>query len=422
MNYGNEKKRRKGDVTLKKTPGYFIWDNILAMSAYWACSGTIISSLSEYFGLSLALSNLIIGFTTILPIVQLAGGMAYGHAKNPLTFLRLSGGVWRLFLPAVFFSVLLPKSIGSIVMIISYMLAVGIYQYSASPQISWMSSCVDHQVSQSYYAHREMLFMAAYTVLFCVVSLTIDRTQKSNSLKEGFIGIGIVITILMVASLIVLFKIPAPPTDPKKAPALQELMEPFHDPVFRRVIICNMIWNVSYSFIGSFSSVYQVQVLKLSFVLIMIWVTVSNIARTLFTPLMACLAKRIGWRNVTAFCAFIMAVASVIWAANTRENMSIMYPVAIIMSTIPYAGINVGFLNMQIMTSPEESRSVYVSVLALLNGVGALVGSLICSFLLHKLEAVSPSAPRLIFYAGTFCTLAAMAAILRVSDKKRAQN
>ena len=404
---------------MEKTPGYFIWDNIFAMSAYWACSGTIISSLSNYFGLSLALSNLIIGFTTILPIVQLAGGMAYGHAKSPLAFLRLSGGIWRLFMPVVFFSVLLPKTIGSIIMIISYMLAVGIYQYSASPQISWMSSCVDHQVSQSYYAHREMLFMAAYTILFCIVSLTIDQSQKKGLVKEGFICIGILITILMILSLLVLMRIPAPPTDPKKAPAFKELLEPVRNPVFRRVILCNVIWNISYSFMGSFSAVYQVQVLELSFIVIMLWTTISNIARTLFTPAMAWLARKTGWKNVTAFCAFLMACASILWASNTKQNASVLYPVSIILSTIPYAGINVGFLNMQILASPEESRSVYVSVLSLLNGAGALAGSLVCSFLLHKLEVISPSAPRIIFYVGTFWILAAMVAILRVSDVKR---
>ena len=48
---------------MEKTPRDFIFDNLLSMSAYWACTGAIIASLTAYYGFSLALSNVVTGLS-----------------------------------------------------------------------------------------------------------------------------------------------------------------------------------------------------------------------------------------------------------------------------------------------------------------------------------------------------------------------
>ncbi len=88
---------------MEKTPRDFIFDNLLSMSAYWACTGAIIASLTAYYGFSLALSNVVTGLSGTLPILQLAGGLAYERTTRPLRFLRLCNGTWRVLLPLVFF-------------------------------------------------------------------------------------------------------------------------------------------------------------------------------------------------------------------------------------------------------------------------------------------------------------------------------
>ena len=87
---------------MEKTPRDFIFDNLLSMSAYWACTGAIIASLTAYYGFSLALSNVVTGLSGTLPILQLAGGLAYERTTRPLRFLRLCNGTWRVLLPLVF--------------------------------------------------------------------------------------------------------------------------------------------------------------------------------------------------------------------------------------------------------------------------------------------------------------------------------
>lgn len=72
---------------------------------------------------------MVTGLSGTLPILQLAGGLAYERTTRPLRFLRLCNGTWRVLLPLVFFSVLLPRTAGAPLMVVCYVLAIGIYQF-----------------------------------------------------------------------------------------------------------------------------------------------------------------------------------------------------------------------------------------------------------------------------------------------------
>ena len=189
---------------MEKTPRDFIFDNLLSMSAYWACTGAIIASLTAYYGFSLALSNVVTGLSGTLPILQLAGGLAYERTTRPLRFLRLCNGTWRVLLPLVFFSVLLPRTAGAPLMVVCYVLAIGIYQFACPSQTDWLVSSVEGRVRGDYYSVREMFFMLTYTGVFCAVSLIIDRAARHGAQQTGFLAVGVLETMLLAASLTVL--------------------------------------------------------------------------------------------------------------------------------------------------------------------------------------------------------------------------
>ena len=213
---------------MEKTPRDFIFDNLLSMSAYWACTGAIIASLTAYYGFSLALSNVVTGLSGTLPILQLAGGLAYERTTRPLRFLRLCNGTWRVLLPLVFFSVLLPRTAGAPLMVVCYVLAIGIYQFACPSQTDWLVSSVEGRVRGDYYSVREMFFMLTYTGVFCAVSLIIDRAARHGAQQTGFLAVGVLETMLLAASLTVLLRLPAPerPEKEEPAPAVAALLEP----------------------------------------------------------------------------------------------------------------------------------------------------------------------------------------------------
>lgn len=396
----------------------FILDNLFSMSTYWICSGAIISSLTEYYGFPLPLSNFVTGLTGTLPILQLVGGLSYGHTAHPFRFLRCSNALWRFFLPLVFLSVLLPKGMGGFLMIVSYILAIGVFQFAAPSQTSWMTSCVEKNAPQNYYSIREVSFMATYTGLFCISSLILEWSRQNGAHRTGFILLGILSAAMLLPSLVVLFCLPPPETAPRKDPFFTALAEPLRNRDFRRVMIAQLTWSFAGMFIGSFAALYQVRVLKVNFFQIMLWMTVGNTLRTLAIPLMAKLAEYINWKRVTALCLAMMALAAVIWFQTTPENAFVLFPLSTILGAIPYAGMGIGFLKMQIRTTPEDSRSVYLSVLSLLLGVSALLGSLFSSSLISYLEQFSQSALRYVFLVGVLSALLAALLVLHVRYNK----
>lgn len=244
------------------------------------------------------------------------------------------------------FSVLLPRTAGAPLMVVCYVLAIGIYQFACPSQTDWLVSSVEGRVRGDYYSVREMFFMLTYTGVFCAVSLIIDRAARHGAQQTGFLAVGVLETMLLAASLTVLLRLPAPerPEKEEPAPAAAALLEPLRNRRFRRVMLTNMVWSLSGMFIGGFAAVYQIQVLELTFFEIMVWVTAGNLCRSLCTPLMARLAARIGWKNVTALTIAMMACVAALWAAATRQNAAYLFPVLSILGAVPYAGMGVGFL------------------------------------------------------------------------------
>ncbi|MEG2924283.1 MAG: hypothetical protein RR848_07420, partial [Oscillospiraceae bacterium] len=77
----------------------FIADNMLSCAAYWSCSGALIAKLTQYYGFSLSVSNILLSFQGMLLILQLFGGYAYSRSDNRHSFLKKYNLAWRLFLP-----------------------------------------------------------------------------------------------------------------------------------------------------------------------------------------------------------------------------------------------------------------------------------------------------------------------------------
>lgn len=403
----------------EKVSRAFILDAMLAMSAYWACSGTVVASLSAYHELPLALSNFAAGLSSTLLLLQPLGSLAYAKAKNPFRFLRLTNGGWRVFLPLAFFSVALPRALGAPLMLAAYALAVGIYHFACPAQTEWMVDCTQGGRGD-FYSSRETCFMLAFTAIYCVVGLRLDRAAREGTQRAGFLAVGALEAVLLAASLAVLLRLPAPARQSGRqvAPAAPSLLAPLRNVPFRKVTLASMLWNFSSMFIGGFGAVYQISVLQVSFFQIMLWSTVGNLLRALCTPLAARLARRIGWHAVTALTIVMMAGTAPLWMLATPENAVFLFPLLSILGALPYAGMGVGFLELQVATSPAEGRSMFFSVYSLLGGAAALCGSLGCSVLVGVLESRAPGALRWVFSVGMAVAACAAWVVARIRVEK----
>lgn len=376
---------------------YFIYDFALSMSAYFTCGGAIITGLTDYLELSLPLSSAILSIPTILLIMQLFGGHVYTFAKRRHLFLRLFNLGWRLLVPLVFFSVLLPKPLGGYVMVGSYILMTGIYQFVTPAHNAWLVDCTEGQVSEDFYPVRELTFISLFTALMFVYGVFVQIGIKADWRMGSFSLIGVCELLLLCASAFMLLKRmeppPPPPADRPKVSLFRALSGVCADKRYRSFLLFNIFWNISGVFIPNFLAIYQIRILKLDYIFVVLCTTLGNVCRTLAVPLFAKVARRLGWKKTALIALSITCISALVCPLITRENSLFLSPIAAILNSVPYAGIGISFFRMQIHNSPASQRSTYFAVNAAICGFAAFLGSMLCSSITAFLEGTFTAPP-----------------------------
>ncbi|MEG1875242.1 MAG: hypothetical protein RR185_06685, partial [Angelakisella sp.] len=200
----------------------FIFDYALTMVAYFVCGGAIIARLTEYFHTPLAVANAIIALPAILPLAQIWGGHLFSNSRRRHTFLRTGNLLWRMLLPLVYFSVLLPTGMGALVMAVAYALMLGTYHFIQPGHNAWLVDAVEGKVKNNYYSMREFTFMAFYTVSLFLCGLVVDRGSKSGNLSNAFVLVGLFSSLILGISAFIMLKrlpppLPAPVDQPKSS-------------------------------------------------------------------------------------------------------------------------------------------------------------------------------------------------------------
>ncbi len=396
----------------------FMLDNMFAMAAFWVCSGTVVAAMTNYYNIPIGIANILTGITATLTLLQMLGGVLFSRAMNKNLFLKVTNFTWRLMLPLVFFSVLLPMQAGAILFTISLVLMVAFFQISAAAQNAWMLKSVEGHGGPAYFSAREMSFMVVNMTLFLIAALIIDASGRGGWEREGFLSVGILECSAIVVSLLIFMRLPGyissrqngsspkahNPTQKNKEPLGKMIAPIIQNKPFMRVVVTNVLWSFSNMFIGGFSAIYQVRMLNLPFSQILIWTTVGSIFRIIAAPVFQRLALRISWQRVVQISVGMVMCAGILWLFVNEHNWSILYPIIAIINSIPFAGMGIGFLQLQVEGMGDvPDRTVYFSFIATLNGVVSMLGSFLCSLIITTIEVYSPPGEadlRPVFYVG----------------------
>ena len=377
-----------GASRMEKNLRGFLAEHVLAMSAYWICTGVLVAKLTEYYSLPLSLSNFLTGLSSTLLVLQPIGGIIYPKIKNKRSYLVSLNLFWRISLCLVFLTVLLPSVEGGWLVCV-FLISMSAGQQLISPAYNdWHVQAVEGRGNSDFYTSRETLFMLVYTVALASIQAILSITEKSGHLKGGFLVSGGIEITLLAMSCVCMLRLPAPAPIEKEAPNMFSMMASvFKDKLFAGVLWANTMWSFANMFVGGFFSLYAVRVLKVDLMQIMIWSAVGNFMRGMLAPVFSRLAKKIGWKNCLSLMIGIMMLVAVGWYNTSPQNMWWLVPILLAMSAVPNAGLSVGILRMQIATSPAELRSVYFSVLSFMGGLLSVVATFLCSGMVSGIES-----------------------------------
>ena len=401
----------------------FIVDNMFSCVAYWTCSGALIAKLTQYFGFSLSVSNMLLSFQSMLLVLQLFGGYAYGRAENRHHFLKRYNLVWRILLPIVLLSPLLPKSIGGIVMVVALFSMVAGFQFISPGQNAWMISCVEGKVKSSYYSTRDLCFMVMFTAVNFLFGIIVDGTVSKGNALVGFALLGVIEAVLLGVSVYYLLRKMPPPGEAharEKGTFWTSVLLPLRDKTFAKILLFNMVWNMSNAFIGSFAALYQIRVLELNYVYVVFWSTLGNVLRVVSIPLFARMASRIGWKKVVTIGMGLVLLTGVLWMFTTKQTYGLMFPIVSLLAPVPNGALGVGLFQFQVQNCPPEETSIYFSTTAALGGLSAILGTSMCSTLVEVLTRQSATpAYWLVFGVGIVGIAITMALTQRAPLEKR---
>lgn len=370
----------------------FLSEYITATVAYWICTGFIIAKLTEYFQLSLGVSNILTSLSSIFLVLQPLGGVLYSKIQRKRGYLISVNLVWRISLCFVFFSVFLSQRTGMIVFC-ACLLCMQFFQQIISPAYEdWHVQAAEEARYGKFYAVRELVFMILYTIVAAIVQIVISLSERSGQLQQGFIITGVVEGLLVLISVVLILRLSAPSNyDNHPSGSLRVFVEVLKNRSHTAVIIANSAWAIANVFIGGLFGVYAVRILNIDFIQLMIWGMVGNLLRTLFGPIFSKIATRIGWKKCVSNIFILYAFLAVLLYFTTPENAFWTAPIYLSLSSLPISGLNIGILKMRIASSTEELRSVYFSAFSLFSGGVSMLATFFSSFLISLIEAGSLS-------------------------------
>ena len=398
---------------------YFTRDYQFSQTVY-STNNDLMAMLTAFFGFSVAASNALVSVGNALVLLQLAGGMAYVRVANRKRFLRLSSGMWRLFMPCIYFCALLPGSMNAYAMAAVYLLVVGSYQFGSSVYSEWVTGTLEKVIDDNYYLRRDAVWLATYTAVSFGAGILLDNMKAKGMLSQGIVLCGIFFSLLLVISMYYLFRSPVETEQMNRKTAVKVtgvLREAFSNHRFCEVLVISGIFTFSSGFIIGFASIYRIQVLGVGLTRIAFWSTLGYIFRVLSVPLVAKVSERFGWKKVTGCTFFIVALIAVSWMGLNEKNMWFLFPVLSVLLVLPHSVFNVGLLKMKIDTTPAENRSIYFSVEALINGVASVIGGMASTALIGCLEGFGQGMLRYVFLVGA-AGMTLCAALTLWSEKK----
>jgi hypothetical protein len=403
--------RRIGAFSMERNASCFLWDNVLANSTYWVATGTVVASLMDYYRLSPALTNLIVGLTATLPVLQMLGAKWYAGSAGRHRLVVLLSLAWRFLLPMAFFTVLLPAGLGGFAAPVFYLLAQAAYQLVSPIQSDWMVNRIGKTIKSNYYSVREAWLILAMTISVCAVNMMLDRGQTQGNMRQMLFCAALYLSLPLAASDIPLLRADPPLPGPQKSGSL--FGTAFRDRGFRPILLVGGLWAFAGMFNGSFAATYQVSVLHLPYRTILLWAVAANLARTAATMGMAALADRFGWRFVCTGCMALIALSGITWFCIDFCGVHPLYELSCLLPAIGYAGLGVGFFRYQLAGMPPANQSAYFSAGAVLSGAAATLGSLGCSALIGLFSAWQFPVSR-IFLLGAALGLASAFAMFNV--------
>lgn len=366
-----------------------------SFSTVWASltTGAFLTGFALWLGAGSVVMGLITAIPTFAGLVQILSsylGERLNERKKFTAWFSVFGRT--LWIPILLLPVLLPPKAALIPFLILLALSYVALNVPIPAYMSWMSDLVPPDHRGRYFGRRNMIAGMVGMLISLPAARWLDFSTRQHhweALGYGVLfGVGALGGLLSFACLL---RQPEPPKRPAAvtpSTGLKGIWEyyktPFADPNFRRLMLFNVVFVLGQYVAAPFYAVYALQVLKLNFVWLQIFATLTSIASLASMPLWGYLADKFGNKPLLIIGVFGVSTLPITWLFTTPDNPMVTLLLVAevnIAGGLFWAGVQLTQFNLLIRSCPSEKTPVYVAMMAavtgLMGGLAPLLGSMV---------------------------------------------
>ncbi|MBW3012297.1 MFS transporter, partial [Candidatus Woesearchaeota archaeon] len=381
------------------------------------------------FALALGANNFQLGLLMAIPLfanlLQLFSPyiVETSGTKKYTTLVTLFTGrfIW-VFIAAVALGLAKSNDVLSMLMVVvllsSLLSAIGNLSL-----LSWMKDIVPVKKLARFWGKRNMYASIGGMSVYFIGAYLIDKYDGISSYGYVFV-FSVFIGLCALAYL-------RPITEEQKKSRLvnpkeffTKLILPFKNHMFRPLLYFGLFWGFAINIASPFFLVYMVDDLKLSFLIITLFILAETLSRIYGLNIWRKIAEKYGAKPLLIVCATVTSMLPFAFLFITKSNYLLIFPIFMI-SAMSYAGVDITVGQMLFKSSPKKESTYYLSVFTSLTGLTSAFGPILGGLLaeLIKSRAYVPALDMLpplkyIFIISFLLRVSSIPMIYRLHDPK----
>ncbi len=380
------------DENMELSRRRFVIEGCLANGIYTLTSGAFLVGYASYLGASDQFNGILVALPLLANIIQMFSPLLLEKLSRRKGLVVALSLFYRTLLSLMMFIPLITDSKPLRLMILGamYFVAYCAGGFLSPAAGSWIISLVPERQRGRYFGIRDMCILASAAVLSLIMGRILDWFKSNQQDYIGFVVVFSVALVITIFNFITLKSIKEPEvTALNKDLNIKKLISiPVKDKQFRKVVILNIVWNLSVQFSLPFFSVYMVNGLKLSYTYIMIVGIILSSVQSYSARIWGKISERKSWEFTTVVSMAVMGLVHFSWIFINQNTYFFIIPFVQVLSGIGWAGVNLSLFNIQFKYAPQEGRTIFVGFNAALAGAAGFFSALMGSVLVGVLSKV----------------------------------
>lgn len=368
----------------------FIVESMLINSANIITGGVFLTGLLVMLGASNLTVGLVTSAGTWSLMLSLVSSVIVERVRRKKVLLTWVLAAFRLlttlpvFLPALLGFGLPTATIAALMMISGNAI---FSLFNTGFPVFFMASLPKEGIS-AYIYNRMMYIRIAYTLASVAMGLLLDSLNKSYL---GFVIIFSLGLAIGVADVIVFTMIRGRGGEQESPPAVsgiaKRLFEPFMNGKYLRFLAFTFAYFTFYYLAASYTSLYQVKYLHMSYALLTIYNTCIYVLMIALTQMWARRERSRGSASVFVLTTLLMPLDLIVYTFLTPNTLWLL-PFSVLFVGVASSGLWACIMPYRYSLMPEEGRTVYEGWYGFIFGASSLLGAFLGGYLQQILPEI----------------------------------